>query len=331
MHFLEIIKQLIISKNEAMNTEDLELVLAVHQQGSMVGAARALRSSAPMVTKRLAALEARLGLRLFQRSTRKVAATAEGALLCERAAPLLAQHAALAEDLLAQRQELRGPIKLASSLGFGRRWLGPVLAQFAKAQPLVDVQLVLHEALPDLAAQGFDGAVWLWAAQANRVGEWTSRKLASNRRVLVAAPSYLKRHSAPQTLANLAQHQCLRVNEHVHAQDLWALSDLQAARGKLKSESANALHTVRIKGQLCTNSGELALDWCLAGHGIMLRSSWDAAPHIAAGRLVHVLPRYAMLDADVHWLAPFRNPQPKRVSALVAHLVKSFKDSPWIV
>jgi LysR family transcriptional regulator, transcriptional activator for dmlA len=308
-----------------MNTDDLELVLAVNKEGSMVGAARVLQSSAPMVTKRLAALEARLGLKLFQRTTRKVAPTAEGTLLCERAAPLLAQHAALAEYLLAQRQELRGPIKLASSLGFGRRWLGPALAQFAKAHPLVELQLVLHETLPDLAAQGFDGAVWLWAAQANRVGEWTSRKLASNRRVLVAAPSYLKRQRAPEQLSDLAAHACLRVSEHVHAQDLWALSDLQATRTKTQ-----AVHTVRVSGPLRTNSGELALDWCLSGQGIMLRSLWDAAPHIAAGRLVHVLPRYAMLDADVHWLAPFRNPQPKRVSALVAHLAKVFKASPWM-
>ncbi len=326
-----------------MNTDDLELVLAVQSAGTLVGAARVLGSSPPMVTKRLAGLEARLGLRLFQRTTRKVAPTAEGALLCERAVPLLAQHAALAEDLLAQRHEVRGPIKLAGSFGFGRRWLAPALAQFGRSYPLVNVQLLLRETLPDLTVQGFDGAVWLWAAQANRAHEWTARKLAPNRRVLVAAPSYLKRHGTPQALADLQQHQCLAVSEHVHAHDVWLLSDVQpmgakpsakpagkAARGVKPPSAAGDPQAVRVRGSLSTNSGELALDWCLSGQGIMLRSLWDAAPHLQTGRLVHVLPRYAMLDADVHWLAPYRSPVPKRVSLLVAHLAKCFKDAPWL-
>src|SRR5690606_21428448 len=157
-----------------------------------------------------------------------------------------------------------GPIRLAATFGSGRRWLGPVLAAFQAQHPAVTVQLQLTERLPDLATEGLDGAVWLWSAPDQRAGEWVSRRLAPNRRVLVAAPAYLAVHGAPQALDDLAMHHCLVVRENTDA------SPQRGDHWTLQREGDAALHRMAIAGPLSSNSGELVRDWCLAGHGIML-------------------------------------------------------------
>jgi LysR family transcriptional regulator, transcriptional activator for dmlA len=307
-----------------MERADLELVLAIKDTGSLTQAATRLRLSAPVVTKRLAALEAALGLKLFFRTTRSVAPTAEGDVLCERAAPLLAQFVQTEEALRDHVREIAGPIRLAATFGFGRIWLGPALAQFQMLHPAVRIDLQLTEKLPDLGADGFDGAVWLWPASANRWAQWSERKLAPNQRVLVAAPSYLAQRKAPQTLADLSDHECLVVRESDEPSHTW---NLQLIR-RSKDKKSNPVH---VKGSLSCNSGELVRDWCIQGKGIMLRSLWDIAPQIASGALIHVLPQYAMPGADIQWLAPFRAQTPRRVRLLSDFLKQSFQSAPWAV
>ncbi len=298
---------------------DLELLLAIRQHGSLSGAAGAADVVPSVVTKRLAALEARLGMQLFQRTTRRVTPTAEGTALCERAAALLAEFQALEADLLERHAQPMGRIRLAATLGFGRLWLGPALADFQALHPRLEMQLHLTERLPDLALEGFDGAVWLWSVQGQRASEWTGRKLARNQRVLVAAPQYLRTHGVPETPADLAGHACLVVREHEQRFDVWTLQ-----KERDRSEAR-----VRVRGPLASNSGELVRDWCLAGRGIMLRSLWDIAPALAAGRLVRVLPGHAMVDADIHWLAPHTHAVPRRIRLLVDFLAERFRGEPW--
>lgn len=319
-----IIGQSIIS-NVAMNTAplldrpDLELLRAIRAHGSLAAAAAASGVVPSVVTKRLAALESRLGFKLFLRTTRRIAATAEGQALCERAEELLQSFATLETDLAERRSEPSGLIRLAATLGFGRLWLGPALAEFQARHPLLQVQLQLTEQLPDLAVDGFDGAVWLWSVGGRRASEWVGRRLARNQRVLAAAPAYLKRRSSPGTPAELAGHDCLVVREHEQRFDVWSL---QKERDKTPV-------SVRVQGPLTSNSGELVRDWCLAGRGIMLRSLWDIAPQLASGQLVRVLPGYAMLDADIHWLAPQQAQTPKRLRLLVDFLAERFRGEPW--
>ncbi|MBU4519060.1 MAG: LysR family transcriptional regulator [Gammaproteobacteria bacterium] len=306
-----------------MDRPDLELVLAVRQHGSLVMAARALKVAPSAVTKRLAALESRLGLRLFQRTTRRVSPTAEGETLCERAGELLRAFDVLEAELRERQTEPSGPIRLAATFGFGRLWLGPALADFQARHPAVHIQLQLTEQLPDLAVEGFDGAIWLWNAPAQRASEWVSRRLAPNQRVLVAAPAYLQAHGEPRSLQELAAHACLVVRENGGGPgqrfDHW----------RLQREGEPAIQHAPVRGPLSSNSGEMVRDWCLAGHGIMLRSLWDIAPQMASGDLVRVLPAYAMPDADVHWLAPFRSQVPRRIRLLLDFLAERFQDEPW--
>ena len=310
-----------------MERSDLALVLAVRDGGSLSAAARLLDVAPPVVTKRLAALEARLGQRLFQRTTRRVSPTAEGETLCERARVLQQGFAALEAELQESKAEPTGLIRLAATLGFGRLWLGPALAAFQAQHPRIDIQLQLTEQLPDLAGEGLDGAIWLWQVDGRQASQWVSRRLAPNQRVLVASPAYLGQHGTPDSVEELQSHACLIVRENVRDKasatsqrfDVWQLhldGDATPAR-------------VRVRGPLSSNSGELVRDWCVAGHGIMLRSLWDIAPQLASGQLVQVLPGYCMPDADIRWLAPYRADAPRRIRLLIDFLLDAFQGEPW--
>jgi len=301
-----------------LERSDLELLLAIREHGSLAGAAAAADVVPSVVTKRLAALEGRLGLKLFQRTTRRVVPTAEGEGLCERAVDLLAGFQAMEAELRERHKDPVGRIRLAATFGFGRVWLGPAIAEFQQRHPQLEVQVQLTEQLPDLAVEGFDGAVWLWAVRGQRATEWTGRRLARNQRVLVASPDYLRRHGTPASVEDLANHHCLVVRENERF-DVW----------RLQRERDRAEVRVRVGGPLSSNSGELVRDWCLAGHGIMQRSLWDIAGALASGELVRVLPAYAMTDADIHWLAPHTPTTPKRIRLLVDFLAERFRGEPW--
>jgi DNA-binding transcriptional LysR family regulator len=301
-----------------LDRPDLELLLAIREHGSLAGAAARHDVVPSVVTKRLAALEARLGLKLFQRTTRRVVPTAEGEALCERAVELLAGFEAMEAELQERHKEPVGRIRVAATFGFGRSWVGPVLAEFQARHPQLELQLQLVEQLPDLAVEGYDGAVWLWAVRGQRASEWTARRLAHNQRVLVASPAYLRERGTPATIEELAAHDCLVVRENEQF-EVW----------RLQRERDRAEVRVRVGGPLSSNSGELVRDWCLAGRGIMLRSLWDIAGALASGELVRVLPAYAMVDADIHWLAPQTRSTPKRIRLLVEFLAERFRGEPW--
>ena len=292
-----------------MDRSDLELVLAVRLHGSLVKAARALQLAPPVVTKRLCALESHLGVRLFQRTTRRVSPTTEGHALCDRAAELLNSFVALEDELRERQSEPSGLLRIACSFGFGRLWLGPLLAEFQARYPAVRVDLQLSEQLPDLANEGFDAAIWLWHPPDHIAAEWISRKLATNQRVLVAAPAYLAAHGTPQRPEDLASHACLMVREnggetgHGQRFDHWRLSQTGQAR---------ALH-MAVQGPLSSNSGEMVRDWCLAGHGIAWRSTWEVETEINSGQLVPVLEEFAAPPNGIYAVFSQRKHLPLRL------------------
>ena len=304
-----------------MDRADLELVLAIRDHGSLSAAADTLGTAAPAVTKRLASLESRLGMRLFQRTTRRVSPTSEGEALCERAVGLLQGFRDLEAELQERQTEPAGTIRLVSTFGFGRLWLAPALATFQQRHPQLSVQLQLTEQLPELG-EGLDGAVWLWSVHSRAATQWVSRRLARNQRVLVASPAYLREHGMPADLQDLQNHACLVVRENAAPGRRFDAWHLQKERDRTTSR-------VLVSGPLASNSGEVVRDWCLASRGIMLRSLWDIAPELASGQLVRVLPAWAMVDADIHWLAPYRPQVPRRIRLLVDFLAEQFRAEPW--
>jgi LysR family transcriptional regulator, transcriptional activator for dmlA len=300
---------------------DLDLLAAIDREGSLAGAARALDLAAPVASKRLAALEQRVGARLLHRTTRRLQLTAEGESFVAQAGPLLDGFSRLEESLAERASRPSGRLRVTCSLGFGRLWLAPALAQLHAQHPGIEIDLHLCEQMPDMTTGRFDAAVWLWRPQGASL---VTRRLASNRRVVVAAPSYLKRRGTPQTPEELVSHQCLVVREHDDSPALWRLQPL-ATRGAVP-------RTQKVGGPLSSNHGEVVREWALAGHGLMLRSLWDVHPYLQRGQLVHVLPGWAMQDADVHLVLPPRDLRlvtPRRLRLLQEHLVAAFADVPW--
>lgn len=311
-----------------MDRGDLEVVLAIRDQGSLAAAAWSLGVEPPAVTKRLAALESRLGQRLFQRTTRRISMTAEGEAVCHRAESLLRGFSELEAELQERKREPTGLIRLVSSFGFGRLWLGPAVAAFQQAYPRVEIQLQLTEQMPDMAQEGLDAAIWLWSVRGRQAEQWVSRRLARNQRVMVASPGYLAANGEPLVLDDLRQHSCLVVRENggaISGRQQFDIWQLQNTREKTPAPPTR----LRVQGPLSSNSGELVRDWCLQGCGIMLRSLWDIGPQLASGQLVRVLPVWTMPDADIYWLAPHRSDSPQRLRLLIDHLVKSFSGEPW--
>jgi len=127
----------------------------------------------------------------------------------------------------------------------------------------------------------------------------------------------------PATVEALASHDCLAARENGE------VNQRQFTLWSLRHSRDGSTARVRVQGRLASNSGEMVRDWCLAGHGVMLRSLWDIAPQLASGELIRVLPHYAMADADIHWVAPWRPKTPRRVRLLVDHLAEQFRAEPW--
>lgn len=290
---------------------DLAFFAAIVDGGSLAAAAQELGVTPPAVSRRLAALEARLGVRLLNRTTRALAPTPEGERYLAEARRILAAIAALEQELAGSRGEPQGLLRVNASFGFGRRHVAPALSAFVGRYPKVEVQLQLTDRLPPLTESAFDLALRFGAPPDARL---VARRLLTNHRVLCAAPAYLTTHAAPATPKDLARHACIVVRENEDAWGRWQL---------FEEASGRDLH-VRVAGPLAANDGETAVNWALDGHGIILRSLWDIAPDLQAGRLQRVLPGWRSAPADVYALIPERLQATAKVRACVDFLAARF-------
>jgi LysR family transcriptional regulator, transcriptional activator for dmlA len=301
---------------------DLLLLLTVRSHGRIAAAAEQLGVTAAAVSKRLASIERGLGVKLFLRTTRRMSTSDEGELCATLAVHLLEGFEDLEAQVSARSERVSGTIRLASNAGFGRVHLAPQIAAFQAKYPQIAVELHLANVLPDLQAEGFDAAVWLWAPTSS---QWVVSKLASNHRIVVASPQYVQRHGKPATPQDLAQHQCLVMAQRDAFDRMWRLQKV----GARPDASRQAAIDVKVKGSLRSNSGEVVRDWALQGQGIALRPMWDVAEHLRSGELVDMLPGYAQLESDVQWLAPFRANIPRRLVLLKQWLQEAFARPGW--
>ena len=301
---------------------DLQLLLAVRSHGRIAAAAEQLGVTAAAVSKRLASIERGLGVKLFLRTTRRMSTSDEGELCATLATHLLEGFEDLEAQVSARSERISGTIRLVSNSGFGRVHLAPQIAAFQAKYPQISVELQLANMLPDLQAEGFDAAVWLWAPTSS---QWVVTKLASNHRIVVASPAYVQRHGKPATPQDLARHHCLVMAQRDAFDRMWRLQKI-AARGAASRQPAI---DVKVRGSLRSNTGEVVRDWALQGHGIALRPLWDVAEHIRSGALVDMLPGYAQFESDVQWLAPFRPNIPRRLVLLKQWLLEAFARPGW--
>ena len=281
--------------------------------GSLSAAARELGISTPAVSKRLALMEARLGLALVNRSTRRMGLTPEGELYLEHARRILAEVDEMARQLGASRGTPQGLLRINATLGFGRSHVAPVISRFVRKHPQVDVQLQLSVNPPPTSDDSFDVNIRFGAPPDSRV---IARLIARNRRLLCASPAYLAHHGEPKAPADLARHACIGIRQGDEAYGLWRLIPL---RGRAPRAQA-----VKTRGNLSTNDGEIAVMWALDGHGIVMRAEWDIARHLKSGRLVPVLPGWQTPDADIYAVWPQRHQHSLRVRAFVDFFAGAF-------
>ena len=293
---------------------DIALFLRVLDLGSISAAARSLDISVAVASQRLQRLEKRLGVRLLHRTTRRLHATPEGAVLAERGRVLVEDLEALTSELRQTGADVSGTLRMTASASFGRQFLSPLLPEFFAKHPRVRISVDLSDVMKDLVSSGFDLAIRIGALEDSTL---VARKLATNRRVLCAAPAYLARHGAPASPADLASHECLLLVGSQGRQDLWRMTDHNGR------ETA-----VRVNGRFESNYGEVLRDACVAGLGIALHSEWHVSEDLRAGRLRQVLSHYKLADSGIYALMPQRRLVPLRVRAFVDFLAAKFGETP---
>jgi DNA-binding transcriptional LysR family regulator len=276
--------------------DSMRAFVRVADLGSFAAGAKALDMSPTMAAKHVQEIESRLGARLLHRTTRRQSLTEVGRIYLERSRTLLADFDAAEASATELQAEPRGLLRVTAPVVLGTHGLAPLLEEFMKRYPQVQVELSLHDRVVDLVDEGIDVA--LRSGPLPNSG-FVARPLAPLRMLLAASPAYLRRHGTPRTPADLPQHECLGFAHWVH-KDRWRLL---GPKGEER---------VPVKSRLQINNGEALRQAALAGAGIVMQSELLLAGDIAQRRLIRVLPRHAPPAREAHLLyLPDRHPRPK--------------------
>ncbi|MFZ4287546.1 LysR substrate-binding domain-containing protein [Variovorax sp. HJSM1_2] len=298
----------------AIQAADLGFFSAIASAGSLSAAARELGISTPAVSKHLALMESRVGVSLVSRTTRRMSLTPEGEVYLEHARRILSEIDDMAQLISGAKASAKGLLRVNATLGFGRMHVAPILSKFVSAFPDVEVQLQLSVNPPPLTEDAFDVCIRFGAPPDARV---IAKHIAPNRRLLCASPAYIAKRGTPKVPSDLVKHNCIGIRQGEEAYGVWRLT---SGRGR-----ASTTEAVKTRGNLTTNDGEVAVNWALDGHGILMRAEWDIERHLKSGRLVQVLPQCHTPDADIYAVYPQRLQNAGRVRALVEFVTRSFK------
>lgn len=289
---------------------DLAFFSLLVKQGSLAATAQQLGVTPPAVSKRLAAIERRLGVRLLQRTTRRIGLTPEGETYLVEGGRVLQELEALERTVAGSQAVPKGLVRICATLGFGRRHIAPLLSKFARRYPDVEVQLHLTDRPVNIVEQGFDLQIRFGELPDSRLA---ARLLAHHRRVLCASPAYLKRAGEPKSPRDLSRHACLFIRESDETFGSWHL------RHGARTE------TVKVRGPLAANDGECVLGWALDGHGIAMRSLWEAGAMLRSGKLLPVLTEWALPAADIYAVFASRSHLSAKTRAVVDFLLDQFE------
>ncbi|WP_454885607.1 LysR family transcriptional regulator [Sphingomonas oryzagri] len=288
---------------------DYRLLELVVEMGSISAAGQRLGLSPAAASKRLAALEERLGARLVNRTTRRLSTTQAGQAFYEEVRAILAAAEAAEARVSGRAERPSGLLRVSAPTSFGRLHVAPHLPAFLTRYPEVSAELLLDDGYSDLITDRIDVAIRI-APQPDSA-MLTARLLAPNQRVLCAAPVYLEAQSAPASLDDLADHKLLAARH----QSPWRL---EGAR------------TIDVDSIVATNSSEVVRELCLAGMGIALRSTWDVGAELASGALRRVLPAWQGATDVAIWAVHAKaEPLPAAVTAYVDHMAAALGPVPW--
>ena len=290
---------------------DLAFFALLMKKGSLSSTAQEMGVTPPSISKRLAALEARFGVRLLNRTTRRLSLTPEGETYLVDGARVLGDLEALEQSVAGAKATSRGILKINATLAFGRRHVAPAVSKFVRAYPEVEIQLHLTDRAVNLVEQGFDVAIRFGELPDTRL---TASKLAVNRRFLCAAPSYLRRAGEPASPRELQQHRCIFLRESDEPFGTWHL------------RSGARQETVKVRGPLSSNDGDCTMAWALDGQGILMRSEWDAAAYLRSGRLRQILAKWTLPPADIYMVFPTKAYRSAKTGVFVEFMNDRFKE-----
>lgn len=290
---------------------DLDIFARVARTGNMSAAGREMGLSPAVVSKRISLLEDELGARLFQRTTRQLTLTETGEGYYKRVVDIL-NLVEEAEDFVSRRNtKARGLLKVTAPTTFSRMHIAPYLPEFLAKYPEIELDCYLTDDFVDIISRGFDVAIRIGELQDSSL---VQKKLAMDRRVIVASPKYIEKFGVPTNIAELEFHNCLSAG----AQDGW---NLQGPEGQ---------QVVRVKGNIRSNSAEFVRSAVTSGLGIALRSIWDVGPELKRGELKIVMPEYSGADSvAIYAVYPCRDFMPTKVNALIEYLADLYGSEPY--
>lgn len=284
----------------SFDLKSLGLFVRVAMLGAIGRAGAEFNLSPTNATQRIKMLEAELGVKLFNRTTRAVSLTSDGEILLEHAKRILDDVEAARNVLSYTTTSISGALRVTASASFGRSHIVPFVPEFLRRYPGVALDLHLTDTVVDIVEMGYDLAFRIGSLAPSSL---LARKIDDNPQVLVAAPDYLARAGHPETPQDLAKHACLSLGDN----RVWKLS-----------EKDGTLHDIKVSGPVSVNLGDAIGEWTLAGMGIGLAALWHAGPDIRAGRLVVVLPEYRVLPDTKIWVVrPPGRLMPARVKAFL--------------
>lgn len=283
---------------------DLRIYSMVAKHASFIKAARALNLAQTTVSKRVAALEQSLGLKLLLRTTRSVRMTDEGTKVFQWAQKILETMNDMHEDLAVDQAELMGPIRVSASSRLGRDYVAPALSKLKWTYPGIDVWLEIMDRRVDLMGEEFHLDVRSGKAdEPNVIGH----QIAQSSRILCAAPKYLEKYGSPRNLADVSRHQCLMFRDRNEPFGIWTL------------KGPSGYEDVHVTGELASNDNDVVLGWAHDGHGIMIAADWFVATSIKRGKLKRVLPNWYQ-PVDVWAISTQRTNQSAKVRIFIEYL-----------
>lgn len=297
---------------------DLQFFMALVHAGSLSAAAREQGISTAAVSRHLGQMEARLGFALLNRTTRRMNLTPEGEIYLDYARKIQNDISELSDRLLGSTASPQGLLRVNATLGFGRSHIAPILSEFCTRYPKVDVQLQLSVHPPTSSEEVYDVCFRFGTPPDSRL---IARFIVPNRRLLVASPAYLKRAGIPKSPDELKRHNCIGIRQGDDAYGLWRFYRVSPLD---KTHKQDPSFSVKVRGNLTTNDGGIAVKWALDGHGIVLRAEWDLKQYLNSGELVEILHDYRSPDADVYAVYAERHRTSLRVKALLDFVCAKF-------
>ena len=288
---------------------DLSFFVLLAKLGSMSATARELGVTPPAVTRRLNLIEQRVGVRLVNRTTRRLSLTSEGESYLAQASQILYSIRDMEESVSSGRAAPKGLLRVNATPGFGRTRIAPLLSTFAHACPEVEVELQLTDRPISLVEEAYDLAIRFGELPDTRL---SARRLMANRRFLCASPAYIERAGMPHSPEELHRHRCILHRQNDDVYGTWRI--LKGKQDEL----------VKVRGAVSSNDGDVVMHWALAGHGIVQRSEWDAAQYLTSGQLIEVMPGYSLPSADLYAFYLSRRNLPAKIRSFIDFLAAEF-------